>query len=305
MNFNLLKELCSVHAPSGNEIAMKEFLIEYIRSNQHDWRVKPLIIEGDGFQDGFLLVFGNPITAVFAHMDSIGFTVRYGHQLVPIGGPEQKSGYKLRGSDSQGEILCELEVSREEEISYKFSRQIERGTELVFDCNFREDQHFVQSCYLDNRLGVFNALKLAETLENGIIAFSCWEEHGGGSVSVLAKYIYENFKVRQALISDITWITEGVRHGQGVVISMRDRSIPRRGYLNKIINLAKTSGIPFQLEVEAFGGSDGKELQASPYPFDWVFIGAAEDNVHSPDEKVHKEDISSMINMYKFLMENL
>ncbi|MBO9701656.1 MAG: aminopeptidase [Sporocytophaga sp.] len=305
MDFNLLKELCAVHAPSGNEIAMKEFLIKYIKSNQNSWKVKPLIIEGNEFQDSFLLVFGKPVAAVFAHMDSIGFTVRYGHQLVPIGGPEQKSGYKLRGSDSHGEILCEMEVSKEEEITYKFSRQIERGTELVFDCNFREDQHYVQSCYLDNRLGVFNALKLAETLENGIIAFSCWEEHGGGSVSVLAKYIYENYKVRQALISDITWITEGVRHGLGVVISMRDRSIPRRSFLNKIINLAKTSGIPFQLEVEAYGGSDGKELQVSPYPFDWVFIGAAEDNVHSPDEKVHKEDITSMIEMYKFLMGNL
>jgi len=305
MNFNLLKELCSVHAPSGNEGAMKEFLIRYIQASQHSWKVKPQIIEGDEFQDSFLLVFGKPATAVFAHMDSIGFTVRYGNQLVPIGGPEAKTGYKLRGRDSQGEIVCELEVTKEEELTYKFSRPIDRGTELVFDCKFREDQHYVQSCYLDNRLGVFNALKLAETLENGIIAFSCWEEHGGGSVSVLAKYIYETFKVRQALISDITWITEGVRHGEGVVISMRDRSIPRRSYLNKVIDLARTSGISFQLEVEAYGGSDGKELQASPYPFDWVFIGAPEDNVHSPDEKVHKEDIDSMIKMYQYLMQHL
>lgn len=86
---------------------------------------------------------------------------------------------------------------------------------------------------------------------------------------------------------------------------MRDRSIPRRSFVNKIIDLARESGIPFQLEVEGSGGSDGKELQASPYPFDWCFIGAAESNVHSPEEKVNKKDIDAMVAMYRFLIEKL
>ena len=71
------------------------------------------------------------------------------------------------------------------------------------------DENFVQCCYMDNRLGVWNALQVAETLEHGIICFSCWEEHGGGSVGYLAKFIYENYGVKQALISDITWVTKG------------------------------------------------------------------------------------------------
>ena len=36
------------------------------------------------------------------------------------------------------------------------------------------------------------------------------EEHGGGSVGYLAKFIYEKYGVKQAHISDITWVTEGV-----------------------------------------------------------------------------------------------
>ena len=158
---------------------------------------------------------------------------------------------------------------------------------------------------MDNRLGVWNALKVAEKLENGIICFSSWEEHGGGSVGYLARFIYEKYKVKQALISDITWVTEGVKHGKGVAISMRDSGIPRRSYINRIIQFAKESQIPFQLEVENAGGSDGNALQRSPYPFDWCFIGAPEDNVHSPDEKVHKADIESMTKMYDYLMKNL
>jgi putative aminopeptidase FrvX len=57
--------------------------------------------------------------------------------------------------------------------------------------------------------------------------------------------------------------------------------------------------------VEGAGGSDGTELQKSPYPFDWLFIGAPEDFVHTPNEKVHKDDIYSMEAMYKYLMQNL
>ena len=72
-----------------------------------------------------------------------------------------------------------------------------------------------------------------------------------------------------------------------------------------IIEIAKNSDIPYQLEVESSGGSDGNEIQSSPYPIDWCFIGAAEQNVHSPDEKVHKKDIKAMVSLYKLLMDKL
>jgi hypothetical protein len=192
-----------------------------------------------------------------------------------------------------------------QKLEYLLDRELERGTELTFKPNWREDEQFVQCCYMDNRLGVWSALKVAETLTDGVICFSTYEEHKGGTAGMLARIIYERWNIQQALISDITWITEGVKHGQGVVISMRDSGIPRRSYLNKIIHLAKESSISFQLEVEATGGSDGNQIQASPYPIDWIFIGAPEDHVHTPDEKVHKKDIESMVKMYSYLMKNL
>lgn len=304
MDFKLLETLCQIHAPAGNEIAMKEFILSYVASNSNKWRTKPEVIFGDEFQDCVMLKFGQPRTAIFAHMDSIGFTVRYQNQLVPIGGPKAETGYKLVGQDAMGPIECELEED-EGNLYYKFPRGIARGTELVFKCDFRLNGEYVQSCYLDNRLGVFNALKVAETLENGVIVFSCWEEHGGGAVPYLVKYIYEQWRVKQALISDITWVTEGVVHGNGVAISMRDRNIPRRSFVQKIIAISEESGIDFQLEVEGAGSSDGRELQVSPYPFDWCFIGAPEDNVHSPDEIVHKHDIDCMTALYSVLMKKL
>ena len=309
MNFSFLQQLCKIHAPSGSEEAMTKFLLKHIKKEQKNWKVQPQLVVGEDFQDCILLVFGKPTTAIFAHMDSVGYTVGYSNNLIKIGGPSAKKGAKLVGEDSQGKIKCTLEA-KEDEHQYlvhfaNYKRTIDSGTTLTYEPNFREDKNYVQCCYLDNRLGIWVALQLAKTLENGVIVFSAWEEHGGGSVGYLARYLYEQLNVKQALIADITWITEGVKHGKGVAISMRDAGIPRRSYINKIISLATKSKIPFQLEVESAGGSDGNALQCSPYPFDWCFIGAGESFVHSPDEKVHKNDITTMVEMYMYLMNHL
>ena len=305
----LLKELCAVHAPAGDESKMTDFLLNYIEENKSSWKVQPKIICGDGFQDNIILVFGEPKTAIFAHIDSIGYTVGYENNLIKIGGPSAKKGAVLIGEDSKGKVEGILESEEDEHhfLTYtlKYDREVDRATTLTYKPDFRETKDYVQCCYMDNRLGVWNALEVAKTLENGAIVFSTWEEHGGGSVGYLAKYLYETYNLKQALISDITWVTKGVEHGKGVAISMRDSGIPRRSYLNKIVDLAKESNIPFQLEVESAGGSDGNALQRSPFPFDWCFIGVPEDNVHTPDEKVHKTDIKAMVEMYEFLMDRL
>ena len=305
----LLKQLCEIHAPSGEEFAITQFLLNYIEKNKKDWQVKPILHYGDGFQDNLIMVFGeNPKTAIFAHLDSIGFTVKYNNEIVKIGGPVTTEGIILVGEDSKGKIegkLINKSKKENQKMFIDFQREIDRGTSLTFKVNFREDKNFIQSCYMDNRLGVWNALEVAKTLKNGIIVFSSWEEHGGGSAGYLGKFIYETYNVSQALISDITWVTDGVKHAKGCAISLRDSGIPRKSFVNKIIAIAEKSTIPFQLEVENAGGSDGNELQKSHYPWDWCFVGAPEEHVHSPDEKVHKKDITSMVNLYKELLEKL
>jgi putative aminopeptidase FrvX len=306
----LLKELVEVRGASGDEVTIKNFILKHIDSVKSDWAVQPQIFEGKGFQDSFILVFGDkPTTAIFAHIDTIGFTVGYKNDLIKIGGPRTIDGTLLVGSDSQGEIEAELMVIEEENgntnVQAIFERQIERGTVLTYKPDFRETNDFIQSPYMDNRLGVWNALEVAKTLKNGAIVFSTYEEHGGGTVGFLGRFLWDKFEINQALISDITWVTDGVKHGEGVAISMRDKGVPRRSYLNKIIDIAKDSGIKYQLEVESAGGSDGTMLQDTDLPFDWCFIGAPEDNVHSVDEIVHKDDLKGMTELYIELMKKL
>ncbi|HRX01285.1 MAG TPA: aminopeptidase [Cyclobacteriaceae bacterium] len=301
----LLKELCMIHATSGFEAPMKNFLLQYIEKHSRKWAVKPEVITGEEFQDCIILKFGKPRTAIFAHMDTVGFSVRYFNQLLPIGSPDAEQGDTLVGRDSKGAIECTLEYDKDNRAFYKFGRAIDRGTSLTYKINFRNTKEYIQSPYLDNRLGIYNVLKVAEELKDGVIVFSCWEEHGGGAVGYLAEYIYRQWGVRQALISDITWATDGVELGKGVAISLRDKNIPRRAFVEKIISIASKKKIPYQLEVEGSGSSDGGELQRSPIPFDWCFVGAPSMDPHTPHEKVHKRDIDSMINLHLQLMKSL
>lgn len=305
MEYNLLKELCEIFGPSGTEYLVRDFLIAYLESNKSKFSKKIKLIYGDPFQDCLIVAIGKPKNAAFVHMDSHGFTVQYENQLVPIGQPEVENGYILIGEDSLGPIECSLKVDKQNHLFYEFGRPIERGTQLVFKSNFRETEKAVQNCYLDNRLGLAMILKAAEQIEDGILCFSCWEEHGGGSVPYLARYIYDEYNVRQAIIADVTWVTDGVEHDGGGVISLRDRNVPRRNFIEKIIGIAQHESIKHQLEVEGSGSSDGRELQMSPYPFDWCFVGPPEDHVHSPNELVYKSDIESSILLYTNLINLL
>jgi len=308
-NKALLEELIAVQGLASDEGAISAFVLDYIEQNKQSWKVMPEVIHGDGFQDTIILVFGKPRTAIYAHLDTIGYSVGYNKNLIRVGGPRIIDGTALVGSDSQGPCEAELMVLEneygEDSINFVSDREIDRGTLLSFKPNFRETTEYIQSPYMDNRLGVWTALQVAETIEHGAIVFSTYEEHGGNSVGNCARYLLEHYGTRQALICDITWVTNGVVHGAGVAISMRDSMLPRRSYLDRIIGIARTSGVPFQLEVESAGGSDGSVLQKSDLPIDWCFIGAAEDNVHSPDEKVFKSDIVSMIGLYEVLMAKL
>lgn len=301
----ILKELCQIHAPSGFESNMKDYLLKYVKRNMKGWKTKPQIIHGDQFQDCVILIFGKPRSAIFAHMDSIGFTVRYFNQLLPIGSPHAETGTRLIGEDSLGKIDCELEFDKDNRAFYKFGRAIDRGTSLTYKENFRNSKNYIQSPYLDNRLGIYAALKVAEKMKDGAIVFSSWEEHGGGTVGYLAGYLFKTYGIQQAFISDITWATDGVELGKGVAISLRDRNIPRKAFVDKVIAVAEKRKIKYQLEVEGSGSSDGGEIQRSPFPIDWCFVGAPSQDPHTPHEKVHKKDIDSMIDLYHYLMKDL
>lgn len=305
MNTQLLQELCAIHGPSGEEYAVKEYIKQYVKAHSGSWKTVPKVIEGEEFQDCLILEFGKPRAAIFAHMDTTGFTVRYENQLIPIGGPDAAKDDLLVGRDSIGEIETPIKINKKGHHFHHFGRAIDRGTSLVYKPNFKANKSSITSPYLDNRLGVYLALQLAESLTDGALVFSCWEEHGGGSVPYLIRYLHEKHALRYGLICDVTWVTDGVHHGEGAVISMRDRNIPRRSFVDRVTAIAESEGVHYQLEVESGGSSDGRELQISPYPIDWCFLGIPQTDPHSSKEKVMISDIKSLQSLLHTLMKEL
>ncbi|UJP65589.1 M20/M25/M40 family metallo-hydrolase [Mongoliitalea daihaiensis] len=303
-NTTLLHELAKIKSTSGDESSFTKYVIDFINKRKETFKVLPEVYADEKFYGNILLKFGKPRTAVFAHLDTIGFMVRYANQLVPIGGPEAETGYILEGEDDLGPIRCTL-IENEGALLYDFPRAIQTGTRLSFGGEWKIDADFITGPYLDNKLGVYNALQLCEVIEDGWIVFSTYEEHGGGSIPALLHFIQKTSPIKHALISDITWVTDGVHHHEGVVVSIRDKHIPRKKFIDRIMELAIESGVPFQLEVEASGSSDGREIQMSPYFIDWCFIGAPEDHVHSPHEKVSIKDLDAMVDLYKYLVKYL
>ena len=69
MDFKLLKDLQSIHAPAGDESKMKNFLIDYVQKNKKKWKVKPELIHGEDFQNCLILKFGNPRDPLKANLD--------------------------------------------------------------------------------------------------------------------------------------------------------------------------------------------------------------------------------------------
>ncbi|NQY67947.1 MAG: aminopeptidase [Flavobacteriales bacterium] len=305
----LLEELLKVQSPSGEEIHMTNYIISYVEQNKANWKVQPQIIHNSETQDCILLVFGKkPRVSIYAHMDTTGFTVRYNKGLVRIGGADGAPNDNLIATDSEGSIACNLCIDPEKPrtgLTHNYNREIDRGTSLTYKPEFTLKNEYITSPYLDNRVGLWNVLKVAETLESGIISFTCGEETDGGSVANLARIQYRDYGIQKALISDITWVTDGVFHGEGVAISLRDGSVPRKYFVQQVINVASRENIHFQLEVEDAGGSDGSVLQVTDLPIDWCFIGAPIDKCHTSKEKIHTSDMESMKDLYSILMKEL
>ena len=307
LTFELLKNLTKIHAPSGEEDRVIKYIVEYIKKQK--WRTKPKIFHGGDYKNNIMLVFGKPRVAIFSHIDSVGFMVGHNNTLTKIGGPNVRNKDKLNGFDSGGKVKATLhkkgKTRKNQKLSYKSRRSVDIGTNLTYIHTWKETPTTIKTCSQDDRMGSFIALKLAETLKNGILVFTAGEEVGGGDIEFLSKIIYTKYKVKQALISDIIGVGSGVTMGGGAIVSFRDRNIPRRVYVNKILEIVRNLPYKFQLEVGSKGGTDAANLITSPTPFDWCQIGVPVKHYHSPRETTNKKDAIATLNIYKELMKRL
>ena len=298
----ILEQLCAIPATSGDETKVRDHLIEFFQTQTTSWKQQPQLFFGSGFQDNLLVVFGQPKIAFYAHMDTVGYTMRYDNYVVPVGGTDGQTG-NILVYEKEGKIL-ETKLIQDDLRDLTLvdaAHTIAPGTTLTYKPNFQLEGDFLSSPYLDNRLAIWALLQIAPTLENAAFAFTTYEEHGGGAAGLLARKLFESYGTVESIITDITWATHGVFLGKGPAISLRDSRIPRKTFVDQILAKVKEGGLSVQLEVEYQGGSDGREIQHLPYPIDWIFIGPPSENQHSALERVHMRDVDGFIAILKLL----
>jgi putative aminopeptidase FrvX len=278
---------------------MTEFLTDYITRQEPSAKLITLgssiiAVRGEG-----------PTIAVMAHTDTTGFTAGYDNMLIPIGGPVPTDGDKLRIIGNSDEEF-QAEIKHHEQWVLKGSDKLPYpGARLVYAAKPVFDGNVITAPYLDNRAGLWAALGTLHNCPNIAVAFTSGEEVSGLGARSCARYLACNLSISHVLISDITWDTQYVHIGKGPAISLRDTSVPNRQFVDQIATLAGKSGIPYQIEIESDGGSDGAHIEDGSYPMDWVFVGAPEGSPHSSHERLSLNDLSNMAEILTYLVTNM
>ena len=297
-SLELLWELLGQDSPAGDEGPLADWLEAWLTRETPDAGV-------ERWGDSLIVTRGvQPSAAIFAHLDTTGWTLGYEKQLVRIGGPAGKSGDRIRPvrRPAIGNTLA-----RRKDGSWKVRGKTDAplGSRWVYAAVPERDGDRITAPYLDNRAGVWAALTALRHCPEIAVALTVQEETGGMGAQICARRLFETHGITQALIADLTWDTKHIKRGHGVAISLRDSSLPRRRYLDRVLALAETSGLPFQREVESGGGSDGAGIERSGVPMDWVFVGAPEKAPHTAGERVHTGDLQGMAAMLVHLVNGL
>lgn len=300
LNYSLdpLWDLLKLDGPSGDEGRVADWLESHIARDMPDVRVERL-------GDSLLARRGErPAVAVFAHLDTTGWTLDHGKRLLRIGGPDGKPGDPLRpaGMPAAGNMLAQ---SKNGAWKVKGKTTALPGSRWVYAAAPVQEGGEIVAPYLDNRAGVWAALHVLRGCPRVAVAFTSYEETRGVGALLCARRLAETLGITQALVADLTWHTKHVRCGRGVAVSLRDSCLPRQRYLDRVLALAETSGLPFQREIADGGGSDGAALDRSGVPFDWVFVGAPEKGAHTARERVHVADLQGMAALLVHLVNEL
>jgi putative aminopeptidase FrvX len=305
----ILLELLTIPGVSGDEGAIADWLENVLTASPMAKGKITLSRIGDNV----IAVRGKPKTAVFAHTDTVGFTLGYRDTLIHVGSPKPEDRDLLK-SESNWTARLRKQTDGDGGESWVLRRvrnekdepaEAVPGSRWVYAREPKMENGFLTSPYLDNRAGVWTALRCLYRCENIAVAFTTGEEQHGQGARICADHLYRTLGITQALIADITWHTEDTPCGKGVVVSLRDAFCPRQRILDRVLRLAEESKVAVQREIQSAGSSDGGHILRSPVPMDWVFIGAPEMEPHTSREQLSLNDLDAMTDLLTHLTNEL
>src|SRR5437867_2358279 len=120
----LLLELQQIPGPSGDEGRIADFVERYCGG------IAGITVRRYG--DLVLVTRGRPRVAVFAHLDTVGFTQAHGRILFPIGHPDVTGDERLREAAGSGTARLKLRAAGDKTEWRLTGRAGEPGSRWVY-----------------------------------------------------------------------------------------------------------------------------------------------------------------------------
>ncbi len=331
-----LKNLCLLCGASGNENAVRDYILEHVKDTAYSVTVDPLgsvIAEKKGVKPAPKKLM------ISAHMDEVGLIVTYINedgtmQIAPVGGvdaavvigrpvvvgDENISGvigakpvHLLSGDQRKvlpkfSELYLDIGAKNGEEAR----KLVSPGTHVHFLPGFVEmGGGKVRSKALDDRIGCAIMLTLMEQeLPYDVtFAFLVQEEVGLRGARAAAYTVNPDMAIvlEATTAADLTGAEGDAKVctlGDGPVVSFMDRStIYDRDLYGLAFEQCKEMGIPCQTKTRIAGGNDSGAIHTSRGGVRTLAISAPCRYLHSPSCVADLQDIKSCLKLTAAMIE--
>jgi len=333
---DLLQKLVNALGPAGNESAVRNIIMHELKGYVDDIRVDKmgnLICHKKG---------KGPKVMLAAHMDEIGLMVREirdnGKMLfAPIGGIEVNTliSQQVTILNNKNEQVCTGVVSYTDLHEANPVEDAPRMQDLYVDCGLNKKELLKKGidigCYmvakhtftflgnnkyisgkaLDNRVGCYVLIKLAQKLKNSAkgniyYVFTVQEEFGLYGAKTSAYQIDPDW----AIAVDTTSAEDSEEPyyavlGGGPCLTMMDVELIANKCLNDhLLALGKKHNINIQKKIEIFGTTDATKLSLTKGGVPATVVSVALRNIHSTVTIGHVDDIKETIDLLYHLLRN-
>ena len=331
-----LMELMDILSVSGNENAIRSYLVKKIRPHCKNIKVDKfgnLIVHKKG---------KGPVVMLAAHMDEIGLMVKTISSLgiihvsmiggidplaclnqtvvIPTKGKKAIRGVVTTVAISHGEEHEELPIMEDLIVDTGLNKKelnklgIKIGSFIQFEqkSHFLGSKDFIAGKAADDRVGCYMLLelikKVKKTNSNIYFVFTVQEELGlyGARTSIY------NINPEWALAIDVTgasdigedWHERTQLLGKGPTLTIKDADLISNPCLNDTIrDIAKKKKLPLQLEVTDSGTTDALDISLSKGGVPTTVMGVPVRNLHSGISIVHAKDVNNAITIIGELLK--
>lgn len=323
----VLKELCALRGPSGNEHAVRDYIIE---------KATPLADSVTVDRMGNVIAFkkgtkpNGKHVLLDAHMDEVGMIVQGINDdgllsYLTVGGIDPRVVVSKRvrvGEDGVPGVIGAKAIHLQSEDEYhavlghdclyidvgaksreEAEEKVKPGDYVTFDSEWVEfGDMMVKSRALDDRVGCMVMLSLLEGEYPCDItcAFTVQEEVGLRGAHCAAGHIHPDCALilEGTTANDLGDVPEHLRvcsPGKGVAISFMDRaSIGHKDMGRELRSLATEKGIPWQFKSYTSGGNDGGAVQRETFGVPVTALSVPCRYIHSASSVCSFRDIDAM-----------